>query len=156
MFRNRAQKLEIGGQGKAELLSSLHERGTQLNRYAQILFDDPAFTTCDSSRWVIATQITGAELGLMDGATSAQIFARASSVGLALCPLELAPRLRLQLLDQAEGPYLTVASQKTRNDDAYPNGFYLRRIDGELWLRGYRATSDHIWEPASRFVFLAN
>lgn len=155
-FQNRARKLEIGGQGKAELLSSLHETGIQLNRYAQILFDDPAFTTSESSRSVLATAVTVAELGLTDGATSAEIFAKAESVGLFLCPLELAPHLRLQFLDQTEGPYLTIASPKTRNDDAYPNGFYLRRIDGELWLRGYRATSDHIWEPTSRFVFLAD
>lgn len=157
MFRNRAQKLEIGGQGKAELLSSLHERGIQLNRYAQILFDDPVFVTSETSRWVCPTEVSVAGLGLAAGATSAEIFAEAARIGLALCPLELAPRLRLELLDQTEGPYLTVASQKTRDDDEeYPNGFYLRRTDGILWLRGYRATADFIWEPTSRFVFLAD
>jgi len=155
MFQERARRLEIGGQGKTELLSSLHEHGIRLNRYAHILFDDPAFTTSGSTRWVLVREITVGELDLFGG-TSAEIFDRAKSVGLELCPLELAPRLRLQFLDQTEGPYLTVASRKTRDDDAYPNGFYLRRVDGELWLRGYQATPEYIWEPTSRFVFLTN
>ena len=156
MFRERARKLEIGGLRKSELLSSLRALGVQLNKYAHILFDDPAFTTSESSRWVAATDVTVEELGLTAGSTSAEIFARARSVGLELCPLELAPHCRLQFLDQSEGPYLTVASAKTKTDEAFPNGFYLRRFDGTLWLRGYRATSEHIWGPTSRFMFLAN
>ena len=156
MYRERARKLESGGRNKAELLSSLQEAGVSLNRYAEILFDDPAFVTSETSQWVLATEVTIAELGLTAGATSAEIFDRARCVGLNPCPLELAPHFRLQFLDQPEGPYLTVASTKTKDDDAYPNGFYLRRKDGRLWLRGYQATSDYIWEPASRFVFLTD
>jgi hypothetical protein len=156
MFQERARKLRIGGQVKTELLSSLHKHGIRLNEFANILFDDPAFATSESSRWVHVREVTVSELGLTVGATSAEIFGRAQCVGLELCPLELAPHLRIQFLDQIEGPYLTVASKKTRDDEEYPNGFYLRRVDGETWLRGYRATSDHIWEPTSRFVFLAD
>src|SRR5262245_29366251 len=156
MFQERTWRLEIGGQGKIELLSSLLAHGIRLNRYAHILFDDPAFTTSECGRWVLVREVTVAELGLMVGATSEEIFGRARCVGLELCPLELAPYFRLQFSDQTAGPYLTVASRKTRHDDAHPNGFYLRRIDGELWLRGYRATSEYIWEPASKFAFLTN
>jgi hypothetical protein len=32
-------------------------------------------------------------------------------------------------------------------------GFYLRRIRGVLWLRGYRSPAEHVWEAADRFVF---
>lgn len=156
MFQQRARRLEIGGQGKTELLSALLKRGIRLNRYAHILFDDPAFTISETPRWVLVREVSVAELGLMVGATSAEIFGRARCVGLELCRLELAPCFRLQFLDQIEGPFLTVASRKSKDDDAYPNGFYLRRRDGELWLRGYQATSEHIWEPTSRFVFLTS
>ena len=156
MFRDRARKLQIGEVGKAELLASLRAAGVQFNAYAQVLFDDPGFITSEISRWVVATDVTVAELGFSAGSTSAEIFARARSTGLELCPLELAPHYRLQFLDQPEGPYLTVASAKTKDDDAYPNGFYLRRFDGALWLRGYRATSDYVWDPVSRFLFLMN
>lgn len=156
MFLERARKLEIGGLRKTELVSALHASGVQLNKYAHMLFDDPAFTTLGGSRWVVTTEVAVTELGLAAGSTSAEIFARARSAGLELCPLELAPHLRLQFLDQSEGPYLTVASAKTKDDEAYPNGFYLRKIDGTLWLRGYRATPDYVWDPMSRFLFVMN
>lgn len=156
MPRHRGRTLEIGGLGKPELLSALTEHGIRLNEYAHVLFEDPAFTTSGRGRLVHVTEVTIANLGLTEGGTSADIFARAEGADLELCPLELAPRLRLQFLDQTDGPYLTIASRKTRDDDSYPNGFYLRRFDGELWLRGYQATSSHRWEPTSRFVFLTN
>jgi hypothetical protein len=154
MFRDRAQSLVMGGQSKAELLSALSAHGIQCNTYAQILFDDPNFTVSAHSHCVVVTDVTVEELGLA-AATSADIFTKARSAGLELCPLELAPYLRIQFLHQPEGPYLTVASAQTTNDAAYPNGFYLRRLGGTLWLRGYRADAEYQWEPDSRFVFLA-
>jgi hypothetical protein len=32
-------------------------------------------------------------------------------------------------------------------------GFYLRRINGVLWLRGYRSGPEHIYSPEDRLVF---
>jgi hypothetical protein len=155
MLRERARSLQIGGHSKSELLSSLSTHGIQLNSYAQILFDDPNFTTSDSSRSVVVADVTVGELGLAVASTSADIFAKARLVGLELCPLELAPYFRVQYLNQPGGPYLTIASAKSKDNETYPNGFYLQRLEGKLWLRGYRATSDYLWEPTSRFLFLA-
>src|SRR5262249_48193981 len=132
MFQERTRSLLIGGQSKSQLLLSLSTRGIQLNKYAEILFDDPRFTTSDRSQWVVVKNVSAAELGFAKGSTSADIFAKARSAGLYLCPLELAPHFRLQFLNQSEGPYLTIASAKTRDDEAYPNGFYLRRLDEKL------------------------
>jgi hypothetical protein len=83
-----------------------------------------------------------------------------------LCPLELGPHLRLQFTDQPEGSLgqpvsqncappgsLTVASAPLAQDDETPKGFYLRRIEGVLWLRGYRSWPGHIWSPQDMFVF---
>ena len=70
-------------------------------------------------------------------------------------PLEVAPHLRLQYTDQPNGPYLTVASQKLRSDETFPNGLYLRSLDDGLWLRGYCATPDVVFAPDfSDFAFL--
>ena len=91
---------------------------------------------------------------------------RDAGVGLGLCPLELAPRLRLLLLDQAEGaagqpltrncaPHgaITVASAPLDDDEDVPRGFYLRRIEGTLWLRGYRSWDGHLWSPGDILAF---
>ena len=39
------------------------------------------------------------------------------------------------------------------DDDEVPKGFYLRRIEGVLWLRGYRAGAEHVWSPDDRLLF---
>ncbi|NUP08117.1 MAG: hypothetical protein HOW73_18880 [Polyangiaceae bacterium] len=107
-----------------------------------------------------------ADLGFDSGATYGQITARALESGLAECPLELGPHLRMQFLDQPEGAAgaptthgrappgsITVASPSLDDTDETPKGFYLRRIDGALWLRGYCSWQGHIWSPEDVFVF---
>jgi hypothetical protein len=72
----------------------------------------------------------------------------------------------LQYLDQPEGYWdqpvrhhqapsgsITIASEPLSEDDDFPKGFYLRRIKGVLWLRGYRSGAEHIWEPGDHFLF---
>jgi hypothetical protein len=81
--------------------------------------------------------------------------AKAATLGLGPCPLEVAPHLRLSYLDQLEGPYLTVASLKLRPGAETPNGFYLRRLDDGLWLRGYESGPENVYPPDfSEFVFV--
>ena len=149
---------------KQELLQTLLAQGIALNEYAQNTFADPGFTTAAESSIVDSVEITVADLGLTDGGTIGQIHRRMAEVGLALCPIELGPHLRLQFLDQPEGQLgharsqhcappgsITVASAEL--SDSPHTGFYLRRIDGVLWLRGYRSDADHLWSPEDRLVF---
>lgn len=71
----------------------------------------------------------------------ARIFERARELGLALCPLELGPRLRLEYLGQLEGyscnslqqqqapsSSITITSEILTEDDEFPRGFYLRQL----------------------------
>jgi hypothetical protein len=111
-------------------------------------------------------ELSAASLGLHNGATFAQIIENAVGIGLAYCPLEVGPHLRLQFTDQSEGRLgqplsqhcappgsVTVASAPLTDDNDTPKGFYLRRIEGVLWLRGYRSSPEHNWSPADRFAF---
>ncbi len=156
----------IGGTGGAELLAALREHGVQLNDAAEALLQDPRFTTLPGRRVVEIETISVAELGFYEGATYAELVARALDRALTECPLELAPHLRMQLPDQREsgdgGPLthgrappgsITVASPPLDDGDETPKGFYLRRADGVPWLRGYRASRDHVWSPGDVFVF---
>jgi hypothetical protein len=34
-----------------------------------------------------------------------------------------------------------------------PSGFYIRRLPDGLWLRGYVASDDHVWDPDDHFIF---
>ncbi len=158
--------VRVGSSSKLELLEALREHGVQLNQAAEALFADHRFA-CGGRRQVIeVTTRSVADLGFDAGATYAQVTARALELELAECPLELGPHLRLQFLDQPEGSAgasttkgrappgaLTVASFPLDDTDETPKGFYLRRIDGVLWLRGYWSWPGHIWSPDDVLVF---
>jgi hypothetical protein len=145
----------------------LNDAQVQLNLSARSLFADDRFTTSAVASLVATVQLSVQSLGLTAGATIVQIVEQAASADLSLCPLELGPHLRLQYTDQPEGSAgappaehcappgsITVASVPLDDDDDTPKGFYLRRVDGILWLRGYRSWSGHIWSPDDVFVFL--
>lgn len=156
----------IGGASKAELLSRLQAAQVQVNPIAHALFADDRFTTTAAASALEVAFVTVEKLGLGTGATFGRIIECAAAAGLSLCPLELGPHLRLQFMDQAEGSVgqpasqrcapagaVTIASAPLCDDDETPKGFYLRRIEGALWLRGYRSWPGHVWSPADVFVF---
>ncbi len=151
---------------KAELLQRLAAVQVQINPAGQQLFADERFGTSAQPRQILVQQISVADLGLPDGGVMAEILAAAAARGLGLCPLELAPHLRLQMLDQAEGARgfaptrhrsppgaIRVVSEPLCADDEVPKGFYLRRIEGVLWLRGYWSSADHVRRPDEQLVF---
>ena len=147
--------VQVGGVSKTALLDELGRVGVQMNDYARTLFADDAFVTSADRRDERVAVVSLAEIGLPDGGTFDEITTAAQAVGLDLCPLEVAPHFRLQYLDQPKGPYLTVASEKLRTDETFPNGLYLRTRDDGVWLRGYCATPDVVFEPDfSDFAFL--
>ncbi len=161
-----ARTIRVGGERKSELLCQLQLAGVRLNEAAQGLFADDRFTTSAFSSVIEIAELSVASLGLHNGATFAQIVEQGASIGLSVCPLELGPHFRLQFTDQPEGflgPPLsqhrappgsvTVASTPLADDEDTPKGFYLRRIEGVLWLRGYRSWPGHLWNPEDVFVF---
>jgi hypothetical protein len=156
----------VGGMTKSELIEELHRNAISMNESGERLFASDHFTTSETRYSVTTVELTVRDLGFPRGATIAEIYARAGALGLGLCPIDLGPHLRLQYLDQPEGdwgnpprrhqaPYgsITIASEKLTEDDDFPKGFYLRRIKGVLWLRGYRSRPEHVWEPDDHFIF---
>ncbi len=159
--------VEIGSVSKKELLRQLSKQNVSLNAYAEQLFADERFTTSDVRRMLLTAELSVGDLGFPEGTTLPQVFEQASKLGFALCPLELASHLRLQYTEQEDGGSLsvpgsnqapigsiTVASEPLSENDEMPKGFYLRKIDGTLWLRGYRCDAEHVWQPEDRFVFI--
>ena len=159
--------VHVGGLTKSELIRELKRNSIAMNAHAERLFADDRFTTAGTRYSVTTVELSVRNLGFPRGATSAEIYQRAGELGLGLCPLALGPHLRLQYLDQPEGhrgkptrqhqaPFgsITVASEKLTEDDDFPKGFYLRRIEGVLWLRGYSSGPEHVWEPDDHFLFV--
>lgn len=157
--------LSTGGVSRGELLARVRAAGVSLNELAHRLFDDPRFVPAAAPSRVDTVEISVGMLGLPGGGTIAAVLDRAREAGLAPCPLEVGPHLRLLLVDQPEGAIghpssthrappgsLTVLSEPLDDDPNAPRGFYLRRIDGTLWLRGFRAGPEHVYDPADRVI----
>lgn len=145
--------VEVGGLTKAALLREFRQHEISLNDYGKRLFEDASWAPSNSARRLETVELTARRMGFPEGATTAQLFQRAVDTGLSLCPLELGPFLRLQYLDQPERFWITIASRKLSEDPGFPNGFYLRRLADGLWLRGYIASDDHVWDAEDHFVF---
>ena len=155
----------VGGLDRAALRSALRARDVQLNRAAEVLFDDQRFATSSREYHVQIARLSVAELGFAHGATYAQLTIGATNLGFTQCPLELGPHLRLRLSQLPELPdvpsdprsappgSLTIASHPLDDADETPKGFYLRMISGALWLRGYWAPPTHVWNPNDLLVF---
>ena len=160
------KEVRVGGVDKLELIRALREHNVRLNEAAEDLFEDRRFVPLGRRAVVEIAFVSVAGLGFRDGATYERLVRRALDSGLVESPLEMGPQLRLQFPNQPEGsagfpatehraPHgsVTVASSPLDGSDETPKGFYLRRIDGVLWLRGYRSWPGHIWSPEDVFVF---
>ena len=145
--------IQVGGMTKPQLLEELERRSIQMNEHARRLFADGRVVTSTSSSRIQTVELAIHNLGFGQGAISADILQKAAGLGLDVCPLELGPFMRLQYCDQPEGRRLTVFSQRLSADTDVPTGFYLRCLDQTLWLRGYTASEDWIWDPNEHFVF---
>ncbi len=149
------KELIIGGLSKEQLLQQLSETGIQFNKYANTLFEHPQFSPPSEVKKINLVKITLSDLGLNDSCSADEFSDRATMLRLKRCPLYLAAFLRLEYLNQPDGPYLTVASHKLNEDENFPNGFYLRNFENALWLRGYRADGFSDWPGSNEFVFIA-
>ncbi len=158
--------IEVGGVSKPQLKDKLQQCSIRMNEYGNKLFDDEKFVISPTKRRLETVELSVRNLGFLDGATALQLFQMADTLGLQLCPIDLGPFLRTQYLDQPEtcklsldernqapSGSLTIASKPLTEDDYFPKGFYLRRIEDELWLRGYIADDLHVWNPHDRFIF---
>ncbi|WAB84597.1 hypothetical protein OVN20_03240 [Microcella daejeonensis] len=158
-------RLVVGGLSREALRAALHSQHVDLNAYALRLLGDSVFDDGGREEEIIVVERTVAELDLPDGAPIAEIVAAADAAGLLLCPPVTGPYLRLALSDQPSAPdsvlsagmaptgSLTVASPALHDDAELPRGFYLRVVDGQAWLRGYRCDDDYRWSGTDRFVF---
>jgi hypothetical protein len=165
-FDTTPSNIWYGGRNSTQLLEALKAQHIQLNASAIALFEHPNFVTSRHQSQIEVVHVLVADLGFASGATTQDIYAKASAYGLALCPMEFAAYYRLGYLEQPEGSIgfaatqhcappgsVTIASEAISPDDTVPKGFYLRRIEGVLWLRGYHCDALHVWSPQDVFAF---
>ena len=147
------KKISTGGLARETLIQRLVDTGIRFNKYAEILFEHQSFSPSHQTEKVSLVKVKLSDLGLNGPCSFQNIANRASRLGLRLCPLYLGAFLRLEYLEQPEGPYLTIASPQPESDENYPTGFYIRNFENSLWLRGYRARGESEWPLENEFIF---
>jgi hypothetical protein len=157
--------VRVGGLSRAEVVQLLHSKGVLLNVHAETLLAHPEFEAPKGHGFLIVER-TVEDLGFEYGAVQSRIFTAAMNQGLELCPLVTGPYLRLAMMGQANAldsvlsagrapaGAIHVASEPVSDDVEYPKGFYLRVVDGQAWLRGYRCDDEYVWAPDQRLAFL--
>ncbi len=97
-------------------------------------------------------RFTVGELGFPNGATTDEIYAKAETLELDLCPAEVGPQLRLSY----EGKeWMLIAMKQITDRDGYPCVFDLYGDGAGLPLDGRNAEPDFRWRSDFKFVFLS-
>ncbi len=159
-------EITYGGLSREDLLKELDGASIKLNEYAKSLFNSELFTLSRSERKAKIVVLSISDLGFEKGASFPELFKAIELNGFSCCPLEIGPYLRLAFLDQKEeyepeknkAPKgsITIISKPLKEDDDFPKGFYIRKLDNSLWLRGYVCSMDNIWDKSDRIAVLGN
>ena len=148
------KEIKIGEITRDQLIRQLVESGVKFNEYAKMLFEHQYFEPCIYPEKIELVKVTLSDLEMENPCSFEEVINQASIFHLKLCPLYCAAFLRLEYLDQPEGPYLTVVSAKPESGENHPNGFYIRNVNNTLWLRGYCAIGPCQWPLGNEFCFL--
>ena len=133
---------------------ALTSAGYRIGTWANDILGKPAFTAAAAESPLDLVVASVAELGFRNGATTADIYARAKSFGLELCPAEVGPQLRLQYADQPYGEWLFIAMEPISDSVGYPFIFDVERDGYGRWLHGGFGDPDNFWLGLNRFAFV--
>jgi hypothetical protein len=115
----------------------------------------PAFSFSRTTADIDLVVISVADLGFgPDGASLRDIYARAGTFGLELCPPEAGPILRLNYLDQPLGEFLHVAMRPVATYGGELVDFTLGNAGTALLLIGGDARPDLVLTGAVRVIFM--
>ncbi len=135
-------------------LEALDSNGCKASNWGKKILGKPAFRVAKKKTEVDLVNLSVAELGFKDGATINDIYERAISLGLQLCPNEVGPQLRLQYRDQPKGEWVLVAMEPIADSDGSLSIFDVERDGGDLWLGAHDGSPDRFYGSYRRFVFV--
>jgi hypothetical protein len=125
-----------------------------LEGLANEIIGRPAFGLSRTRTEVDLVVLSVFELGFgKQGASLKDIYARAKSLGFALCPPEVGPQLRLQYLEQPPGEVLHIAMEPIAKYDGDRVSLALENGDWGLALFGYDVAAVEMY-PRALFVFV--
>jgi len=113
----------------------------------------PAFQYVREKTEVELTLVSAAELGVETEASLSDLYQRATQLGLALCPPEVGPQLRLDYRDQPVGESLLIAMEPVKTYYGEPTILSLMNFGTGLALVGSNGRPESMVSGYLRFVF---
>src|SRR5262245_21343887 len=113
----------------------------------------PGFHYVKEKTEVELTLLSAAELGIESESSLAEVYRRATQFGLALCPGEVGPQLRLDYRDQPRGESLTIAMGPVKTYDGKPTILSLMNFGHGFALVGSDGRPEFRVPRYFRFVF---
>ncbi len=148
---------------ESALRAKLAASAVALNAYADAIFASAQYQFDTAFNPLSITERKLKEIGLIHGGTLPEVAQASKSAGLAPCPIEYAPYIRLayqqqkvsaaKTLHQSPPDAITIFSERLTAAADFPRGFYLINIDNVLWLRGYCCDDAYRWAPDDAMIF---
>ena len=137
------------------LRQALQAARCRIGSLATDVLGQPDFTIADTRTQVGLTVLSVADLGFGPaGASRGAFYRRAAQLGLDLCPIELAPQLRLQYRDQPIGEILHIATEPILTAAGEIVGLSVGNGGAGLFLVAGSAQRDLVVPSGVRFVFI--
>lgn len=121
----KMEELTIGGKSKDILATELKANNIQVSRYAESMIQNRDFTTLPKAEKIDTVRLKVGDLGFTDYPTTDELFKRAETFGLELCPAEVGPHLRLKDINQPLNEWYYVAMKQITDSGGYPDVFEL-------------------------------
>jgi hypothetical protein len=147
-------KLGTGLKTSKDFINAIEKAGGKVSDWARNILGRKAFTASAEPMELDLVVVSVAELGFPGGATLKDIYAKAKTFGLELCPCEVGPQLRPQYMDQPNGEWLLVAMEPITASDGGPDVFSVAHGGFGRWLSTNSGYPGYVWSGSRRWVFV--
>jgi hypothetical protein len=130
----RRESVEIGGKTKEQLIALMEATHINISDYAKSMMENRDFVPGKNREEATLIRLTVADLGFKTSATTDQIYERAQTLGLELCPPDTGPNYRLKYKDQPLNEWVRIGMKQIADSGGRPGVFSLGRRGDGLWL----------------------
>ncbi len=150
------ETLTIGGMTSDQLQKELETKKIGVGSFSKSMMRNKDFETKATPEDLSLIRLTVADLGFSDGATTDEIYAKAKSLGLKLCPSETGQYLLLKYknhISYDSSEWFYIGMKPISDADGYKNIFVLGMDGNDSFLSARPAGSDDGWSIDRKFAF---
>jgi len=128
-----------------DLAKALKRARMRISPWARALLASRGFRTASAPTEIALLRVTARQLGFAKGARLSTIYRKLPKLGLALCPAEVGPQLRLQYPEQPPAEFTRIAMEPIRDDEGRLLAFGVDRGRDGLWLGAPHGSPEWWW-----------